>query len=50
MEDWKLSELAESRVKNCDDMEVLEDYAIEYLIDLYKKDPDTLDNHMERFG
>ena len=50
MEDWKLREIAEACVRNCDDTEAIMDWAAEYLITLYKEDPATLKGDIERFG
>ena len=50
MEDWKLREIAEACVENCDDTDTLMDWATEYLVRLYKEDPPTLKEDIERFG
>jgi len=50
MEDWKLREIAEACVGDCDDTDILMDWAAEYLIRLYKEDPRTLKDDIERFG
>ena len=49
MEDWKLREIAEACVKECDS-DVLMYGATEDLFRLYKEPPPTLKDDIERFG